>query len=797
MTITDICRNVGIALFLSSLTLAQDGIVTIGMSPHPISAELDASGEWNGFFPDVFREAAKRENLRPVLRVKSERMEDAIASGEVDVYAGAFFSPERRSKMHFTRPWWQEPYYLLAKAESGIGGISDLRGKSLLYEKRPPISVPVELLAPEARRIEVGNRRERISSICAGAGDVALINHISLVAMLEKPPVICRGVSLRLLQPAEIQMQLSVTSPFANRDLAEKLRDRIDEMYADGTMAAIFRKYPLAPLQADALETTKDSGHSQSLWGWTFAGLSLLLSSAIAYLAMARRRTKQALDAAEAGGKSKEEFMAILSHEIRTPLNAVMGFLDLLQETPLRPEQRQLSEEVGKAAAAMLALTGDLMEFSKLRSGEIVIRRRPVDVAALTDQVTATHRLAAVSKNLELVIEVRPEVPEMLLLDSERLRQILMNLVGNAVKFTDSGYVKVWVGFENEKLRFSVSDTGPGIEPSQIRRIFDPFQQIDTTDARPFSGVGLGLAIASRLAQLMDGELGVESQPGFGSHFQLVIPASPAEGSKPWIELLAAFRGERIVFVARKTAGLAVLREYLTFAGVDAAFFPTDRDARMQMPAGNAPRWVFTDPTAIEDMDAWLTWLRTQYASATVAMVLIGEVSEIRMLPAAIRDRFEAIASYPVAPNILLKLLIAAEPLNHRSLAPVHESCAGAQLPILVVDDNPVNRKVATALLTKLGCKVDVAEDGRAAVARAAENEYSMVLMDCQMPVMDGFEATQQIRNGRTGAEVQIIGVSASTEADTQRKCLAAGMNSYLPKPLTLAGLSKLLSEQR
>jgi len=519
-----------------------------------------------------------------------------------------------------------------------------------------------------------------------------------------------------------------------------------------------------------------------------------------ALLEVAYQKAEAARQEAEQANQAKSTFLATMSHEIRTPMNGVLGMASLLGETALTDQQRMYTESIETCGDSLLNVINDILDFSKIESGNMEIEQEEFELRSCIEDVLDLFGPKAARLGLELVYQIQEAVPFYVLGDHLRLRQVLTNLVGNAMKFTTAGEIFIHVSQQAAAddaiaLQFSIRDTGIGIPADKIERLFKSFSQVDSSTTRKYGGTGLGLAISEKLVKLMKGSIWVESQPGKGSVFTFTILSKKGKQLMAPLQhyQLSDHNGKRVLVVDDNMTNRAILKNQLETWKLQPVLANSGNEALLVLAADNSFDLVLTD-MQMPYMDGNELAASIKQLYPHIPVLLLSSAGD--ELNKSHRHLFHAVLNKPVKQHLLGKTILSAfsELRNNRQ----EEKTVQEKLPgdfavrhpmnILIAEDNLINQQVILHILTRLGYEPGMVENGLEAVAQQQEKNYDLILMDMQMPEMDGIDATQRIRSQPVNQPV-IIALTANTMQGDEEICLQAGMDDYLSKPLKLEDL--------
>ena len=539
-----------------------------------------------------------------------------------------------------------------------------------------------------------------------------------------------------------------------------------------------------------------------------------LKNSAIDALDRANHELEVARDGALEGARLKSEFLATMSHEIRTPMNGVIGMTGLLLDTKLDTEQREFVETIRASGDSLLTIINDILDFSKIEAGRLELETHEFELRPCVEDALELLAVRAAEKHVELAFACAPDVPFGLRSDSTRLRQILVNLVGNAVKFTEKGEVEVSVEATphddgRTEMHFRVRDTGIGIPAERVDRLFQAFSQVDASTTRRFGGTGLGLAISRRLAEMMGGQMWVESTPGVGStfHFTVLAEATAAPSGHAATVQLPELAGRRVLLVDDNHTNLRILTLQLSHWGLEPRATTSPAEALRWLEAGERFDLAILD-MVMPEMDG-LDLAARMRQRCTVSELPVVFLSSIGRTEILTLGRERGLDAEQIAQGFLTKPAKAAQllarlasvlggqvrPAQRAPLATpqIPRLAESVPLRILLAEDNHVNQRVALRMLDRMGYRAEVAANGKEVLQALDRQPFDVILMDVQMPEMDGYEATRRVRE-RPGEQPIILAMTANALQGDREECLAVGMDDYLPKPLRPGDLGDKLT---
>jgi signal transduction histidine kinase/CheY-like chemotaxis protein len=632
----------------------------------------------------VLSEAGRRAGIRLQWIDSPEGPDQALALGRVELWPLLAELPARKRTFHITAPWMTSERCLVAKGPPP----STWKAVPVAYGLGPLSLIDGSL--PGAAPVYKGNEVSAIQAVCMNQAGGAFVSIHSLGALILRRPEGCETTPLTITPLRNTNLRTGIGSKRESARVADRLRSEIARMALDGSLTALFHKHAIfSGSETEVIYEVQNAERRTQLMIYGAGGLGLMLM----VFAWQVHHVRESRNMAEKANRAKSEFLANMSHEIRTPLNGIAGMLEVLTRSDLNVDQREMVGIIQKSSESLVTIVNDILDLSKIEAGSMRVEEILFGLHCAVEGVAKLLSPLANAKGLAFEVAFDPDLPRRVKGDPLRLRQVLLNLAANAIKFTETGSVRVEVAPGGDQsvgpaILFRVIDTGIGIDQQIARHLFRPFTQADTATTRKYGGTGLGLAISRRLVMLMGGSIAVESTPGKGSTFWFVIPLEVAQ------------------------------------------------EAGMERPLAEIPLHPQTD-SASEKADPIRTNSKDLPTACGTPMTL-GRV--------------------------------------------------------LIVDDNPVNQLVAVRAIHNIGYDAFIAGSGEAALDAIGNAPFDLILMDCQMPGMDGYQTAAEIRRReRSLSRIPIIAMTANSVEGDEERCAAAGMDDYLTKPLRIAALKGTL----
>jgi len=789
-------------------------IFRIGYENSPPYQTINPDGSPGGMAIEVINEACRRRKIAiEWVRCTGGPITN-LTNGTVDLWPLVGDLPGRKKLIYISAPWTTNYCWMVSLERSGFKKPSDTAGREVWLVEDPPGRLYAETNFPDALLVGQTGQKAIFDGIVSGRASAGLIwggkATTSRMQLIEGIKDI--GLYFYRLPNGELMMGVGASSLPEAKRAADMIAAETGKMSDAGIISSIYFRTFLDP--NNEIDTLRYQKTVQRHSFYMLVAISVL-TWVISLLGFQTIRLNRARRAANAASKAKSDFLANMSHEIRTPLNGMIGMTELTLATELTAQQREYLGTACQSAETLLRLVNDILDFSKIEAGMMKLEHIPIDLEELIEVTARAFALSAHQKQLELTVELSAGCPRFLHSDPTRLRQVLFNLLGNAVKFTERGDVNLRVnsttGDTGTMLMFTVADTGVGIPPGKEKALFAAFSQADTSTTRKYGGTGLGLVISLRLAKLMGGHIWHEKTPGGGATFHFSVPLVEADppANANTTNAPTKLSGLRILAVDDHAGNRSILEAMLRTEGAKPSVAATLGEALGLIAGAHAADTAFDAILLDGHMPghnvlelAQAIKADTRNSRCAIVFMLLADDNETLA-----GGKLIGIESYVTKPVVRPELIEAVARARDKIFGTREaQSRKGTQnggalpvtrfpLRILVAEDNPVNLRVARALLERHGHVVTSAANGRLAINHVRGQAFDLILMDVQMPELDGIEATLAIRNLEkpTSQRVPIVAMTACAMSEDEERCLKAGMDAYLTKPINTRKLLEYL----